>query len=94
MSKKIDFFQNYFWQLQILLKMDIGAYMYVLQKRMSEEIKFKKNYTHARNALIVTKRVERSRSIVIIKHKYMLMCNHKICINLMCCLKIVPHDVK
>ena len=38
-------------------------------------------YTHARNVLTVTKRDERSRSIVIIKHKYMLMCNHKICIT-------------
>ena len=44
-------------------------------------------YTHARNVLTVTKRVERSRSIVIIKHKYMLMCNHKIRINLMRCLR-------
>ena len=39
-------------------------------------------YTHVQNVLTVTKRVERSRSIVIIKHKYMLMCNHKIRINL------------
>ena len=44
-------------------------------------------YTHARNVLTVTKRVERSRSIVIIKHKYMLMGNHKIRINLMRCLR-------
>ena len=44
MSKKIDSFQNYYWQLQILLKMDIGAYMYVLQKRMSEVINFFKYY--------------------------------------------------
>ena len=44
-------------------------------------------YTHAQNVLAVAKRVERSRSIVIIKHKYMLMCNHKIRINLMRCLK-------
>ena len=44
-------------------------------------------YTHARNVSIVTKRVERSRSIDIIKHKYMLMCNHKIHINLMRCLR-------
>ena len=44
-------------------------------------------YTHARNVLTVTKRVERSRSIVIIKHKYMLMCSHKIHINLMRCLR-------
>ena len=44
-------------------------------------------YTHARNVLTVTKRVERSRSIIIIKHKYMLMCNHKIPINLMRCLR-------
>ena len=44
-------------------------------------------YTHARNVLTATKRVERSRSIVIIKHKYMLMCNHKIRINIMRCLK-------
>ena len=35
-------------------------------------------YVHAQNVLTVTKRVERSRSIVIIKHKYMLMCNQKI----------------
>ena len=40
-------------------------------------------YTHAQNVLTVAKRVERSRSIVIIKHKYVLMCNHKIHINLM-----------
>ena len=44
-------------------------------------------YTHAQNVSIVTKRVERSRSIVIIKHKYMLMCNHKIRINIMSCLR-------
>ena len=44
-------------------------------------------YTHARNVLTVTKREERSQSIVIIKHKYMLMCNHKIRINLMRCLR-------
>ena len=44
-------------------------------------------YAHAQNVLTVTKRVERSRSIVIIKHKYMLMCNHKIHINLMRCLR-------
>ena len=44
-------------------------------------------YTHAQNVLTVTKSVERSRSIVIIKHKYMLMCNHKIQINLMRCLR-------
>ena len=42
MSKKIDSFQNYYWQLQIWLKMDIGAYMYVLRKHMSEVINFKK----------------------------------------------------
>ena len=40
-------------------------------------------YTHARNVLTLTKRVERSQSIVIIKHKYMLMCNHKNRINIM-----------
>ena len=39
-------------------------------------------YTHAQNVLTVTKRVERAQSIVIIKHKYMLMCNHKIRINI------------
>ena len=44
-------------------------------------------YTHWQNVLIVAKRVERSRSIVIIKHKYMLMCNHNIRINLMRCLR-------
>ena len=44
-------------------------------------------YTHARNVLTVTKRVERLQSIVIIKHKYMLMCNHKIRINLKRCLR-------
>ena len=43
--------------------------------------------THAQNVLTVAKRVERSRSIVIIKHKYMLMCSHKIHINLMRCLR-------
>ena len=37
--------------------------------------------------LTVTKRVERARSIVIIKHKYMLMCNHKIHINIVSCLR-------
>ena len=42
MSKKIDSFQNYYWQLQILLKMDIEAYMYILRKRMSEVINLKK----------------------------------------------------
>ena len=51
-------------------------------------------YAHAQNVLTVTKRVERSRSIVTIKHKYMLMCNHKIHINLMRCLRNRPHDVK
>ena len=35
-------------------------------------------YTHAQNVFPLLTRVERSRSIVIIKHKYMLMCNHKI----------------
>ena len=41
-------------------------------------------YTGAQNVLTVTKRVERAQSIVIIKHKYMmLMCNHKIRINIM-----------
>ena len=44
-------------------------------------------YTHAKNVLTVTKRMERSRSIVITKHKYMLMCNPKIRINLMRCLR-------
>ena len=44
-------------------------------------------YTHAQNVLTVAKRVERSQSIVIIKHKYMLMCNHTIHINLMRCLR-------
>ena len=44
-------------------------------------------YTHAQNVLTVANRVERSRSIVIIKHKYMLMCNLKIRINLMRCLR-------
>ena len=44
-------------------------------------------YTHAQNVFTVTKRVKRSQSIVIIQHKYMLMCNHKIRINLMCCLR-------
>ena len=44
-------------------------------------------YTHAQNVLTVAKRVERSRSIVIIKHKYMLICNHKIRVNLMRCLR-------
>ena len=40
-------------------------------------------YTRAQNVLTGAKRVERSQSIVTIKHKYMLMCNHKIHINLM-----------
>ena len=41
-------------------------------------------YTGAQNVLTVTKRAERAQSIVIIKHKYMmLMCNHKIRINIM-----------
>ena len=44
-------------------------------------------YTHAQNGSTETKRVERSRSIVIIKHKYMLMCNHKVCINIIHCLR-------
>ena len=44
-------------------------------------------YTHSQIVLTVTERVERSRSIVIIKHKYMLMCNHKIRINIMRCLR-------
>ena len=35
-------------------------------------------YTHAHNVLTVIKRVELARSTVIVKHKYMLMCNHKI----------------
>ena len=37
--------------------------------------------------LTVINRVERARSIVIVKHKYMLMCNHKIRINIMRCLR-------
>ena len=37
--------------------------------------------------LTVVNRVERARSIVIVKHKYMLMCNHKIHINIMRCLR-------
>ena len=37
--------------------------------------------------LIVINRVERARSVVIVKHKYMLMCNHKIRINIMRCLR-------
>ena len=45
------------------------------------------NYTHAQNVFTATKIVERTRSIVIIKHKYMLMCNHKIRINVMRCLR-------
>ena len=32
-------------------------------------------------------RVERARSIVIIKHKYTLVCNHKIGINIKSCLR-------
>ena len=44
-------------------------------------------YTHAQNQLTVTERVERARSIVIIKHKYMLMCNHKIRRHIMRCLR-------
>ena len=36
--------------------------------------------------LIVSNRVEHAQSIVIINHKYMLMCNHKIIINIMLCL--------
>ena len=43
--------------------------------------------THAQTVLTVTKKVERARSIVIIKHKCMPMCNHKIHINIMCCLR-------
>ena len=43
--KKDWFFQNYYWQLQILLKMDIGAYMYVLRKHLSEVINFYKKIT-------------------------------------------------
>ena len=37
--------------------------------------------------LAVINRAERTRSIVIVKHKYMLMCNHKIRINKMRCLR-------
>ena len=44
-------------------------------------------YTHSQNVLTATKRVERAQFIVVIKHKYMLMCNHKIRINIMCCLR-------
>ena len=35
--------------------------------------------------LAVINRVERAQSIVIVKHKCMLMCNHKIHINIMRC---------
>ena len=48
---------------------------------------FASKYTHAQNVLTVTNRVERAQSIVIIKHKYMLMCNHKIRIKIMRCLR-------
>ena len=37
--------------------------------------------------LTVINRVERALSIVIVKHKYMLMCNHKIRINITRCLR-------
>ena len=52
-------------------------------------------YTHAQIVLTVTERVKRARSIVIIKHIYMLMCNHKIRINIMCCLRnsIVQREI-
>ena len=35
---------------------------------------------------IVINRAEYARSLVIIKHKYILKCNHKIVINIMLCL--------
>ena len=44
-------------------------------------------YIHAQNVLTVINRVERARSIVNVKHKYMLMCNHKVHINIMRCLR-------
>ena len=52
-------------------------------------------YKQAQNVLTVAKRMERSRSIVIIKHKYMLMCNHKIRINIVRRLKnsTVRHEI-
>ena len=43
-------------------------------------------YTHAQTVFtlsIIVIRVERAQSIVIIKHKYMLMCNHKSIIDIM-----------
>ena len=53
-------------------------------KRYDSLPSFAAKYTHAcTEVLTVINRVERARSIVIVKHKYMLMCNHKIRINLM-----------
>ena len=37
--------------------------------------------------LTVINRVERARSTIIVKHKYMLMCYHRIRINIMRCLR-------
>ena len=49
-------------------------------------------YTQAQNVLTVTNRVEHARSIVIVKHNtcsiaHQRMCNHKIRINIMRCLR-------
>ena len=46
-------------------------------------------YTHTQTVFrsaIVINRTEDAYSVVIIKHKYMLMCNHKIRISIMLCL--------
>ena len=69
--------------LSLSLSLSIIVYPIKTIKRYDSLPTTAAKYTHARNVLTVTKRVERSRSIVIIKHKYMLMCNHKIHINLM-----------
>ena len=48
-----------------------------------------KKYTHAQTVFTLTilfNGAEHARSIAIIKHKYMLMCNYTICIKIMLCL--------
>ena len=46
-------------------------------------------YTHTQTAFTlptVINSAKHAQTTLIIKHKYMLMCNHKICINVMLCL--------
>ena len=56
-------------------------------KRYDSFLTIAAKYTHAQNVLTVINSVERARSIVIVKHKYMLMYKHKIRINIMRCLR-------